>query len=118
MNNNIYDVHMHAFHDPVVIRQVDITPGLGEVEPSQSELLELIFKYGQNDFQPLQDRYSVSVNDVVELHDGSLHMVGGMGFFPISRETLEKLPARVSARVMFPKDEQDVLDKLEGVPGE
>jgi len=40
-------------------------------------------------------------------------MVAGMGFFPISRETLEKLPPRLSSKVLFPKDEADLLEKLE-----
>jgi len=111
--NNVYDVHMYAFHETPVIRKVDITPGLGEVQPEQNELLELIFKYGQNDFQPVSGRYSVSVGDVVELHDGSLHMVGGVGFFPISRETMEKLPPNISRKVIFPKNEEDLLEQLE-----
>jgi len=46
--------------------------------------LQLAFYYGQNDFQPKRSR-SVSVGDVIELPDGSLHKVLGAGF--------ESLPA-------------------------
>ena len=121
MNPYVYNVHMHAFHNPVVIRQVDISEAMEDLDPniqmplSQSNLLELIFKYGQNMFQSVPGRYSVSVGDVIELHDGSFHMVGGVGFFPISPETKEKLPLNLASKVLFPKDEEDLLNKIDEV---
>ena len=73
--------------------QVRITsyepPRTREVEVPSEELtgeiahdLELIFRYGQNDFQP-QNCYSVSVGDVIEYHD-QLYMVKAMGHKAIS----------------------------------
>lgn len=45
--------------------------------------LELIFRYGQNDFQPIPGIYSASVGDVVEYND-QLYMVKALGFKQIS----------------------------------
>jgi hypothetical protein len=44
-----------------------------------ARLLELVFYYGQNDFQPKPIR-SLSCGDVVEMPDGSLHRVLGVGW--------------------------------------
>jgi hypothetical protein len=41
--------------------------------------LEAVFKWGQNDFQPLP-MPSVSVGDVIRLHDGSRYRVEPFGF--------------------------------------
>jgi len=56
------------------------------VEVPDSELtgrieddLERIFYYGQNDFQPLPDRVSVSAGDVVRYH-GTRYLVDTIGF--------------------------------------
>jgi len=74
---------MWAFGNLGEIRQVDIPVAsykkcAGNIE----EELELVFKYGQNDFQPLPIR-SVSVDDVVRINVGSntqLWKVSGCGF--------------------------------------
>ena len=86
-----FKVHMLANHDPYCIREV-VIPDTAQVtdETSQATLLDLVFYYGQNEFQPLRDRYSVSCGDVIELHDGSLHVVASVGFKQISPEQFEK----------------------------
>jgi hypothetical protein len=45
---------------------------------SLSETLSLVFKYGQNDFQP-QDCPSLSVGDLI-VYDNSVFIIGSMGF--------------------------------------
>ena len=42
-------------------------------------ILDLIWHYGQNDFQPLPRR-SVSVGDVIELHSEAHYRVAPVGF--------------------------------------
>ena len=61
------------------IREIDIPEDkLNAIEP-KSAVLGLAFKYGQDDFQP-KPFPSVSVGDVIELPDGSLHRVDPIGF--------------------------------------
>lgn len=48
--------------------------------PIEAKLLDLAFYYGQNDFQPLNGYYSVSVGDVLELPGGRKFRVMGAGF--------------------------------------
>lgn len=71
------EVEMSAFMGPDVIRPVDVPMDefLGADEAGQ---LELVFLYGQNDFQPKQF-CSVSVGDVVRLN-GRRFKVAGLGF--------------------------------------
>jgi len=69
-----------AFHrvsrGEVRVRRIEI----GEPAADRLSLLEQAFHYGQNDVQPVDGCYSVSVGDVIELPDGSLHRVQGHGF--------------------------------------
>lgn len=51
-------------------------------EHARDATLDAAFYYGQNDFQP-RPFPSVSVGDVIELPDGSLHRVEGCGFTKI-----------------------------------
>ena len=67
------------------------TVQIPSINGSKTEILNEVFHYGQNDFQP-QDLPSVSVGDVI-LIGGEKHLVKGFGFEPISDEdfnTLEK----------------------------
>lgn len=43
------------------------------------EILDAVFYWGQNDFQPSNEHYSVSVGDVIWLN-GGYWMVKGIGF--------------------------------------
>jgi hypothetical protein len=105
-----FKVHMVAFEDPIRVREVE--PPLDQLEAatSTSDVLELIFKHGQNDFQP-QQCCSVSVGDVAELEpltpdsvgyldleggirgpedwDPGLWLVSPCGFTKITREQFE-----------------------------
>jgi hypothetical protein len=45
----------------------------------KNQVLNMIFSYGQNDIQPVNDCYSVSVGDIIEYED-ELYLVSGAGF--------------------------------------
>ena len=92
-------VHMVAFEDPIRVRMVNV-PNKEFFEcDTTSEVLERVFKFGQNDFQP-QQCCSVSVGDVVELQhpldyeedafpadwEPGYWMVAGCGFEKITPE--------------------------------
>ena len=83
-----YTVHMLAFHEPPVERTVDVPDN--EIVQDTDHILERIFYYGQNDFQPVADTCSVSVGDVVVLDD-TLQMVAPCGFKEITEEQMEKI---------------------------
>src|SRR5262249_14980762 len=94
----IYRVYMLAFCDGDV-REVDIPdaelPAAG-APGADHATLDLIFKYGQNDFQP-RPLPSVSVGDVVELPDGRLYVVKPFGFqlmTPAALDGYRALPRR------------------------
>jgi hypothetical protein len=80
-----YQVRMTAYDSPR-IRTVHIPDD--ELTGATEHDLELIFRYGQNDFQP-QNCYSVSVGDVVELGD-QLYMVKAMGYKLITQEEYDE----------------------------
>lgn len=61
--------------------------------------LEAIFKYGQNDFQPLP-LPSVSVGDVVR-YRGERHLVVSIGFRPVTPENDPALVADREARTVM-----------------
>jgi len=54
-----------------------------------NKLLDLVFKFGQNDFQP-QKIYSVSCGDVVE-YKNKYYMVCSVGFKKITKEQFDNL---------------------------
>lgn len=85
-------VEMLAFMDNGVFREVEIP----DVEiPNQNALLDQVFYYGQNDFQP-RPFPSVSVGDVVYLEDKKF-LIKGSGFKELSEEDYEgfcQLPQR------------------------
>ena len=61
-----YKVHMLAFKGPVQVREVEIELGEYLSCESTEQILNVIYHWGQNDFQP-QQCYSVSAGDVIEL---------------------------------------------------
>ena len=81
-----YDVHMLAFEPKGTIRTVNVPEDISGL--SQDDILELIFYWGQNDFQS-QQCHSVSVGDVIEL-DGKFFLVSGVGFQELSATEFEK----------------------------
>ena len=88
-------VHMVAYHGKNVIREVDI-PDLeltndAILSTKESLTLEGVFHYGQNDFQPVPNRCSVSVGDVIELN-GEYFAILAVGFRKITSKDFDKLP--------------------------
>jgi len=82
---NAYQTAFHRGEGPVKIRPIlipqdEVREPWRERAELRLHLLSKSFYYGQNDFQPRSDRYSVSVGDVIELPDGSRHRVLGAGF--------------------------------------
>ena len=83
-------VHMLAFEtERGTIREVEIPEEEAVKITSTEDMLKLVFKYGQNDFQNKYIR-SISVGDVVQL--GIVYfMVMGVGFSKISAKEFEEL---------------------------
>ena len=77
-------VQMLAFCEPGTIREVDIPQN----EVTSTNILDLVFKYGQNDFQP-QKCPSVSVGDIIELGN-DLFVVCPFGFHKVTNEEYTK----------------------------
>ena len=78
-----YQVHLLAFSETNdVLREVDVPEEIPQT-------LENIFYFGQNDFQPVKDRYSVSVGDVV-LFENKFHVVMMVGFKELTKEQYEE----------------------------
>jgi len=75
-----YQVRM-THYEPPRTREVEVPND--ELTGSIEHDLELIFRYGQNDFQPIPGIYSVSVGDVVEYND-QLYMAKALGYKQIS----------------------------------
>lgn len=93
-----YTVHMMSFYDPPAKREVTVPDN--ELVQDTDHILERIFYYGQNDFQP-QKVCSVSVGDVIEL-DGTYHMVCPVGFKEITQERFDTLKVmQRPARTMY-----------------
>lgn len=78
----VFEVEMHAFMKGE-IRQVNVPDEEQRlaklaVRPTLA-LLELIFQYGQNEYQPVPKMPSISVRDVVRL-EGKRYRVDMMGW--------------------------------------
>lgn len=86
-----FKVQMLAFAEPPVVRTVTLSDKVYQnVHQDRDALLEMIYKHGQNDFQP-RECPSVSKGDVVELtEDGKLRrfIVQSIGFREISPEEM------------------------------
>ncbi len=77
--------YLTAFHQPddgpVKVRPIEIPDdGEGRLPADTEAMLALAFHYGQNDFQPVEGCYSLSVGDVVELDAERRFRVAGMGW--------------------------------------
>lgn len=64
---------------PIPTREIEIPESDTCAIERNDTLLDIAFRFGQNDFQPRPIR-SVSVGDVIKLGDGSLHRVLGCGW--------------------------------------
>ena len=78
----MFEVELRAFKQGQ-IRQVEV-PDKELVGKNDLGALELIFKYGQNDFQPMQ-LPSVSMGDIVR-YGGKRHLVLGVGFSEVPND--------------------------------
>ena len=74
---------MLAFSERGTIRAVDIPSRYDKITET-AQVLELIFYYGQNDFQK-KNFPSVSVGDVAEI-DGEYHLCCNIGWERVSKE--------------------------------
>ena len=76
--------HMLAHMDGHKIRPV-LIPDDERGETPQATLSRA-FYYGQNDFQPSREHCSVIAGDVLDIGDGSLHLVRYVGFRKLTAE--------------------------------
>ena len=79
----IINVHMLAFMNGE-IREVIIPDDINCIET----VLNQTFMFGQNDFQPYEDRCSVSVGDVIELSE---EFEKNQGFYLVTGDGFKKL---------------------------
>lgn len=83
----IFEVEMLAFGEPGEIRRVDVPDEHANHEDVR-HVLESVFYWGQNDFQP-QEHPSVSTGDVIRCM-GENWLVAGVGFKKITDEQLSQ----------------------------
>lgn len=115
----IVPVHMFAFADEgdrSKIREVEIPDEKAKFAKIY-ELLELVFKYGQNDFQP-KPFPSVSVGDVAEIN-GEYYMVMRIGWKQITKKQFDTLqpPTGLYEMEMGIKDAAKSTDELDTTGG-
>jgi len=94
-----FKVHMLAFMTKGTIRNVEVPDDeLIERGTGSSQVLDLVFKYGQNE-NSTNDQHlpSVSVGDVIELPSGEYHMVRPSGFLTISQSEFDGLPDKIGS---------------------
>lgn len=77
MNSETFEVEMNAYQGGV-IRKVKV-PIADITEDNVEHSLERIFFWGQNDFQPQKDRYSVSAGDVIR-YKGDRYLIKMIGY--------------------------------------
>lgn len=92
-------VHMLAFGNPGEIRTVNVPDNLWTENTEKN--LDLVFQYGQNDFQP-QNHPSVSVGDIIQL-DNQYYLVRPIGFMGLTTEQFAEYTGKDRRdRFMFP----------------
>lgn len=80
----IVKVLMLAFHDDT-IREVNVPDSNYAVD--SDEILHAVYKYGQNEIQPIPKTCSVSIGDVIEWN-GKHHIVRPIGFSLLTDDEL------------------------------
>lgn len=86
----IFDVEMLAFGKPNEIRKVNVPDS--EITEDHAQNLNLVYKYGQNDFQRLPHP-SVSVGDVIN-YNNEKYVVASIGFEKMTAERYESHVAK------------------------
>jgi len=71
-------------------RLIEVPRADWDATASLSGRLELVFKFGQNDFQPRPARYSLSVGDVVDIGEGEFYLVKSRDWMPLTKEQVEE----------------------------
>jgi len=74
--NKLFD--SNSFKNSEYVRQVNVPDQAIKESYSVDNTLELIFEYGQNDFQP-QDSPSVSTGDII-LYEKDLYLILPIGY--------------------------------------
>ena len=90
-----FNVRMTAFGKPNEVRTVNVPNTVLDRAHGDEAVLEQVFYYGQNDFQPMPHP-SVSMGDVIELNQ-KLFLCQAFGFKEISKEqfdTYTQIPQR------------------------
>ena len=81
----IYDVELIAFGKPGEIRQVNVPDS--QLTEDHLSNLQLVFHYGQNDFQKLPHP-SVSVGDIIN-YNNEKFLVAAIGFKNMTKKQYE-----------------------------
>lgn len=88
MNIKAYLTAFHSEDDKgqVKVRPIRVPQTIlaGLDSEDTNALLNEAFRYGQNDFQPVEGCYSLSVGDVVELDPARRYRVASFGFKPLA----------------------------------
>lgn len=116
----IVEVEMKAFCAPGTIRKVDVPDSEWEKAAGNHRTqLDLVFHYGQNDFQP-QQIPSVSVGDIIRISLGRFKVVS-FGFEDVEESLRKRIQEHVNK---FPDSDLDSiisalkvsdLDEFDGV---
>ena len=98
----IYEVELLAFGQPGEIRRVDAPSDQLDAGASTEQVLEIIFQYGQNEYQPKRQP-SVSVGDIVRLEDRWLCC--GLGWRKLT-------PAEYAAYIALPRFDRQFCELI------
>ena len=93
-------VYLTGDSDKTALRLVDVPTSeyeslqlFGESSDRDRErFYSLVFKYGQNDFQPVAGVRSLMVGDLIEL-DGSYHLIQSFGFKTLTEAEMDEYMA-------------------------
>lgn len=87
MTHKTFRVQMLAFADPGTVREVEVP--VEKVSEKIHSLLDAIYYYGQNDFQP-KNCPSLSVADVIEVDDDK-YLICSFGFRKLNEQEYQEL---------------------------
>ena len=86
-----WQVHLTALSDDEGVRVVEVPEEL--VSPSEDANLDHVFHYGQNSFQWVKGKRSVSMGDLIELDPGVFFVVQSIGFKELTAEQVAEYKA-------------------------
>ena len=97
----VFEVEMRAFQEGVIRKVLVPTK---ELNGDPHHDLERVFYYGQNDFQPVADRCSVSMGDVVR-YKGQRWYCSMVGWQQLPNQTYEANVGNVASGKVSPFSE-------------